>query len=65
MNPFLTGVRGFGGKRLAASDVDSRLRMVKGFDVAQCAAALRMHSIQKTVRVACQRRLRKLNREQP
>ena len=40
--------------------VDDRLDMVKKFNVAQCRAALKLPYIQKTVRKALERRLRKL-----
>lgn len=45
------------------SDVESRLAKVKDFDAETCARALKLPNLQKTVRVAIERRLRKLQRE--
>ncbi|MGB3749411.1 MAG: hypothetical protein WA961_14525 [Rhodanobacter sp.] len=39
---------------------DDRLRAVRDFDAARCHAALRLPNLQKTVRTAIERRLRKL-----
>jgi len=41
---------------------DDRLRMVKDFDLEQCRAALALDGLQKTVRQAVERRMRKLER---
>lgn len=43
-------------------DVKNRLDMVKQFDIEECRKALRMRSLQKTVRTAVERRLRKLEK---
>lgn len=60
MNPFLTNIRNLKGERCAALDAGERLRMVHEFDAAQCRAALKIEELQKTVRAAVERRLRKL-----
>jgi hypothetical protein len=41
-------------------DAESRLACVKDFDAAQCRAALKVYGLQKSVRLAIERRLRKL-----
>jgi hypothetical protein len=43
-------------------DADSRIRLVKTFGFEQCEAALKVPDLQKTVRVAVERRLRMLRR---
>jgi hypothetical protein len=43
-------------------DVESRLALVRTFNKEQCNAALALTDMQKTVRVACERRLRKLEK---
>lgn len=63
MNPFLTNIVGFDGERIEERGADDRVRMIESFNIPQCEAALRLPDIQKTVRRALERRLRKLNRE--
>ncbi len=61
-NPFVTGhVPGVGD--MQAADVESRLDLVARFNAAKCRAALQMPDLQKTVRRAVERRLRKLEIE--
>jgi len=60
MNPFLTEIRNFVGERCAALSADERIRMVQTFDAAQCRAALALPDLQKTVRLALERRLRRV-----
>lgn len=57
-NPFLNE-RGFG-----AVDTQSRLDLVKRFDLADCKAALALNGLQQTVEAAINRRIRKLEKEQ-
>jgi len=47
---------------LCHTDVDSRLAKVKGFDATTCERALALPDLQKTVRTAIERRLRKLTK---
>lgn len=63
-NPFVSGVTEFGGRRwpTQAMDVGSRLDALKTFNQEECRAALRL-PVQKTVRAALERRLRKLDKE--
>lgn len=63
-NPFVSDVVEIGGRlcHSQAIDVDSRLHRLKTFDAAQCRAALKLR-LQKTVRTAIERRLRKLDKE--
>ncbi len=44
-------------------DAESRLDCVKNFNAAECQAALKVYGLQKTVRIAIERRLRKLAKE--
>ena len=62
MNPFETG-QIYNGHRLQHCGVDDRIACVKEFDFAQCRAALALPDLQKTVRVAVERRLRALQRD--
>lgn len=45
-----------------AVDVQSRLDCVRQFDLVECRAALKLPDLQKTVRVAVERRIRKLHK---
>lgn len=54
-NPFSTGDGDY-------IDAESRLEKVKDFNAEQCHAALKL-AIQKTVRLAIERRLRRLAKE--
>jgi hypothetical protein len=67
MNPFYTETIRLGRKniRLHALAVDERLRCVERFDARQCRAALKVDGLQKTVRTAIERRLRKLSQVSP
>jgi hypothetical protein len=56
-NPFLVDICGQVCQTMASDD---RIRMVKSFDAAQCHAALALPNLQKTVRLALERRLRQL-----
>lgn len=62
-NPFYSG-RSYCGEQLQAVDVESRLRMLKSFDIEQCRMALQVQGLQKTVAVAAERRIRKLSKAQ-
>lgn len=58
LNPFFAGsYNGHDCYHLAA---DARMRAVEAFDLAQCRAALEIEPLQKTVRQAIERRMRKL-----
>jgi len=57
-NPFITSR--VHGVHMQAADVESRLDKVKGFSPDQLRAALRVEGLQSTVRLAIERRLRKL-----
>jgi hypothetical protein len=59
-NPFYAGRAAFGGGPSYWIDVQSRLDRVRGFNTDQCHRALRVRGLQKTVRTAIERRLRKL-----
>lgn len=60
-NPFFAGMNGDIGTYWC--DGDSRLRRVKEFNLDQCRAALALEGLQKTVRQAVERRVRKLKRD--
>lgn len=60
MNPFLMDIRGLDGSRVAALNVDDRVRTAERFDLAECEAALELPRLQQTVRRAVERRLRQL-----
>ncbi len=62
MNPFETG-QIYNGHRLQHCDAHDRITCVKEFDLAKCRAALALPDLQKTVRVAVERRLRALQRD--
>ncbi len=57
-NPFLT--RQYGDRWVGATDATDRVRMVTSFTAEQCAAALQVPDLQKTVKAAIERRQRKL-----
>ena len=57
-NPFLT--KQYGDRWLGPVTVEDRVRMVAGFDADQCAAALLVPGLQKSVKTAIERRQRKL-----
>ena len=59
MNPFASSVHP--GSQWV--DADSRLECVKEFSAEQCRAALKLPDLQKSVRLAIERRLRKLAKE--
>ena len=61
MNPFETG-QVYNGHRLQTCDAQDRITCVKEFDADQCRAALTLPGLQKTVRIAIERRLRALAR---
>jgi len=50
------------GGKTAWIDGDSRLYCVKNFSLEQCYAALEMRDLQKSVRLAVKRRIRKLSK---
>lgn len=60
-HPFFA--RRYGGRVTYHVDAESRLDCVKTFTREQCDAALRLTALQKTVRDAIFRRLRKLAKE--
>lgn len=59
MNPFETG-QTYRGIPLQHMDAQDRIDLVREFDVRQCRAALEVAGLQKTVRQAIERRLRRL-----
>lgn len=61
-NPFFSG--SFCGHKMYALDAQSRLDMVKRFDIAKCRAALRTKDLQIGVRDAIERRLKRLIKEE-
>lgn len=60
-NPFLCPVL---GPSVEAIDVASRIEIVKELDAEECHAALKVPGLQKIVRQAVERRLRRLAKEQ-
>jgi hypothetical protein len=62
-NPFFA--RNYGGVDCYYTGADDRARVVAGFDLAQCRAALRVPELQKSVRLAVERRMRKLQAVKP
>lgn len=60
MNPFETGQVTPRGIRLQYSSADERIARVREFTADQCRAALALPDLQKTVRAAIERRLKKL-----
>lgn len=65
-HPFFAGRYRLAGKWIDTQDFDvsSRLRRVQTFSLAQCRRALSLPGLQKTVRTAVERRIRKLEKEQ-
>ena len=61
LGPFLTGVRD--GQPYGAVDVASRLNRVEEFGIDQCYHALGVPNLQKTVKTAIERRIRKIEKE--
>ena len=61
MNPFFFA--NLGGHPTYHVNADDRLSVVRGFDLAQCRAALTLPDLQRTVRVAVERRKRALERD--
>lgn len=59
-NPFQSSIKKFGGGFTQTVDVEGRIALVKRFDAAQLESALQVPGLQKTVRLAIERRLRKL-----
>lgn len=57
-NPFF--VKTYGDFDCYHTSADDRVRAVAGFDLAQCRAALEVDGLQKSVRLAIGRRMRKL-----
>lgn len=63
-NPFQAkGLPGFGLEHIETVDAQSRLEEVRTFNVGQLRAVIAMPRLQKTVKQAAERRLRKLIRE--
>ena len=60
-NPFYLAT--YNGHATYNTAADDRLSCVRGFDLAQCLAALALPDLQKTVRMAVERRQRALRRE--
>ena len=60
-NPFATGTRYFGIEQ-QWTDAESRRRHVKTFSMEQCRAALKLSDLQRTVRMAIERRMRALEK---
>lgn len=53
----------YGDMQLYHYSATDRLHAVKSFNLEQCKAALELTDLQKTVRVAVERRMRKLEKE--
>jgi hypothetical protein len=60
-NPFITGSAW--GHKIQAFDAQSRLDMIKHFDREQLQAVVTMPGVQKTVKQAAERKLRKLEKQ--
>ena len=60
-NPFYGGT--YYGRDTYHISADCRLRALKDFTLEQCQAALERTDLQKTVRTALERRIRKLQQE--
>ena len=60
-NPFYSGT--YYGRDTYHMSADCRLRALKGVTLEQCQAALERTDLQKTVRTALERRIRKLQQE--
>ncbi|WP_422097027.1 hypothetical protein [Variovorax sp.] len=60
-NPFAAGI--YNGVQSYTIAVDDRLSLVKGFNLAQCQAALQVDGLQKTVEAAVRARIRRLEKE--
>jgi len=61
-DPFMTGT--WGGHPIGAVTAGDRLDMIRNFDLAEIDQALQVHSLQKTVVGALNRRRRQLIKEQ-
>ncbi|MCC5811351.1 MAG: hypothetical protein JJU06_13355 [Ectothiorhodospiraceae bacterium] len=61
-NPFRAGE--YNGHQTYHIDADSRLSAVRRFTLEEYRVALELHDLQKTVRTAIERRLRRLEREE-
>lgn len=62
-NPFVTRIPGLNGAPTYYYDADSRLARVKEFNLCQLNQALAVEGLQKSVKQAIERRIRKLTRE--
>lgn len=63
-NPFVTGFNPLTGEAtVQAVDAESRLHMVKSFELWQCHAALKVPGLQLTVQNAIERRIRQIKRQ--
>lgn len=60
-NPFYTGT--YHGHDCFTMDAASRLDRVKNFTLPECRAALRVDGLQKAVRQAIERRIKKFEKE--
>ena len=58
-NPFMVNIC---GQVCQTCDCEGRIRMVQNFNRAECHAALKLACLQKTVKKALERRLRKLEK---
>ena len=59
-NPFKAGIPP--GSMGQAVDAESRIRLVREFSIEQCNLALRVPGVQRTVALACYRRIRAIKR---
>lgn len=62
-NPFLS--MRMKGRMVGPVDADSRLHMLKGFDLKQCKAALEVPDLQLSVKNRIEARIRKLEKLKP
>jgi hypothetical protein len=62
-NPFITRTPGHNGGPTYYYDADSRLARVKEFNLTQLNQALMVEGLQKSVKTAIERRIRKLVKE--
>lgn len=60
-HPFYSGT--YNGRDCYCMTADDRVERVARFDLATCHAAQRLEGLQKTVREAIERRIRKLERQ--
>ena len=61
INPFVTSC--YNGRWMGNVGADDRLDALQNFNLDECLVALKLEGLQKTVRVALERRIRKLEKK--